>query len=164
MKQPPPYSPNHMRDRVEAVLHRTNHAIYEFANHLFQQVGGTFQQAVVLSFIHFNPGCNQKAVEKSLEVRGATVTVLLATMAAKGLIERQRNPRDARGVSLSLTPKGRKTLLRCREVFETLGEVLGKGISHDELENLTDVLQRMTDNCRQAEDLGLLTSFTENKE
>ncbi len=164
MPKPTPSSPAHMRERLEAILHRTNHAIYEFANQLFQQVGGTFQQAVVLSYIHFNPGCNQKAVEKSLEIRSATVTVLLTTMAEKGLIERQRDLRDARCLTLSLTPKGKKTLGRCREVFETLGEVLGNGVSDEELAVLRKVLGRMTENCRRAEGMGLKESFTKNRE
>ncbi len=164
MPRPPQFTPEYMRERLEAILHRTNHAIYEFANQLFLQVGGTFQQAVALSYIHFHPGCNQKAVEKSLEIRSATVTVLLTSMADKGLIERRRDPHDGRGLSLSLTPKGKKTLGRCREVFETLTEVLGNGISEEEQAVLRKVLGQMTENCRLAEGMGLKETFAEKRE
>ncbi|MCC8109971.1 MAG: MarR family transcriptional regulator [Planctomycetes bacterium] len=143
-----------VQNRVEAVLHRTDHAIYEYSNFLFNQIGSTFQQACVLAFIHFNKGCNQRAIEKALQIRSASVTVLLNTMAGKGIIDKTRNPVDGREVILSLTPKGKRVLTKCREVFDTIEEVVSRDIPPEDLDTLARILTKMADNCRQAEEMG----------
>lgn len=143
----PPPSDMHMRSRLLAILHRADHNIYLFVNELFAEIGLTFQQAVVTSFIYHNKGCNQRAIEDHIETRSASVTALLATMVSKGLVEKTRNPVDGREVALALTPKGRKTAARVQAVFEKTTQVVTRGMSEDDIDTLKRLLVTMSDNC-----------------
>lgn len=137
----------YLRDKVLAILHRAAHSILLFSNELLARVDLTFQQAVVLTFIYHNKGCNQRAVEQHIETRSASVTVLLNTMAAKGLIEKVRNPVDGRGIVLSVTGKGRRLAVRCNETFAEITEITCQGISKDDEKTLKRLLGIMVENC-----------------
>ncbi len=138
----------HMRDKLPAVIHRAHHAIYLFFNEAMAAAGLTFQQAVVITFIHFNKGCNQKAIEDHMQTRSASVTVLLNTMAAKGLIVKSRNPVDARGIVLSLTAKGQRAFAKVEATFDKSCAEVVRGISEDEIEEVKRLLRIMENNCR----------------
>lgn len=140
----------HMRDKLPAVLHRAHHAIYLYINENLAASGITFQQAVVIFFIHYHKGCNQKAVEEHIETRSASVTVLLNTMAAKGLVQKTRNPVDARGIVLSLTPKGQRAFTKIAETFNNTIKDITKGMTEEEVEELKRLLRIMENNCRNA--------------
>lgn len=140
----------HMRDKLPAVLHRAHHAIYLYINDALAASGITFQQAVVIFFVHYHKGCNQKAVEEHIETRSASVTVLLNTMASKGLIQKTRNPVDARGVVLSLTAKGQRAFTKIAETFNKTITEITKGLSEEEIEELKRMLRVMENNCRSA--------------
>lgn len=146
----PVFSDIYLRDKVLATLHRAAHAIYLFSNELLSKIDLTFQQAVVLVFIHHNKGCNQRAVEQHIETRSASVTVLLNTMAGKGLIEKVRNPVDGRGIVLSVTAKGRRLAIKCSEIFAQITEITCQGISEHDEEKLKRLLGTMVENCTRA--------------
>lgn len=139
-----------MSKKLLVVLHHTDHAVYLLGNELFSKIGLTIQQAVVLTFIYHNKGCNQKAVEDHINTRSASVTVLLNTMAGKGLIEKTRNPLDGRGIILSLTGKGRRTAGKIMAVFDEITDTITKGISDEEIETFKNLLRRMAANCVDA--------------
>jgi DNA-binding MarR family transcriptional regulator len=50
------------------------------------------------------------AVAEALHVSGAYITMETAKLVRMGLLAKRTNPRDRRGVVLSLTPKGRRTV------------------------------------------------------
>ena len=143
----PPPSDAYMRDKIGAILHRTDHALYLFANELLTRIGLTFQQAVVLAFIYHNRGCNQRAVEEHTETRSASVTVLLTTMVSKGLVLKTRSPIDGREVILSLTPKGKRAAGKVQTVLEEANSVFCQGITEEEIASFKSVLKRMAENC-----------------
>lgn len=138
---------SYLRDRTLPMLHRAAHCVYLFSNDLFGKLDLTFQQAVVLIFIHHNRGCNQRAVEQHIETRSASVTVLLNTMSAKGLILKTRNPVDGRGVILAVTSKGRRLAAKCYQVFVEVSEAAFRGMSEDDQETLKRLLRVMAENC-----------------
>lgn len=143
-------SDTHMRDKLPAVMHRAHHAIYLYINESMNAAGITFQQAVVIVFIHFNKGCNQKAVEEHIVTRSASVTALLNTMLAKGLIQKARNPVDARGVVLSLTAKGQRAYQKIAVIFDAAMKTVLDGIEPGEVEGMKRLLRIMERNCRSA--------------
>lgn len=136
-----------LRDKVLPILHRAAHSILLFSNELLARIDLTFQQAVVLTFIYHNKGCNQRAVEQHIETRSASVTVLLNTMVSKGLIEKVRNPVDGRGIVLSVTAKGRRLAVRCNETFAEITRITCQDISKKDEDVLKRLLGIMTENC-----------------
>jgi DNA-binding MarR family transcriptional regulator len=73
----------------------------------------------------------------------ATVTQMLDTLSAAGLVERSRSERDRRVVTVSLTPEGRRRRARKEaELLEKWREALSD-FDPDELEAATRVLARV---------------------
>lgn len=136
-------------DKLGVVIHRAAHAIFLYSNERVKSAGVTIQQAIALLFIHHNPGCNQKALEVQMRIRGASVTVLLNTVIEKGLIEKRRNPRDARNFCLVLTDKGKKTVGKCRSRFKEVEDAMIMGIDPDNIDNLKETLRKITANCSE---------------
>lgn len=58
-------------------------------------------------------------LSRALMVHPATVTLLVDQLETQGLIKRRPNPRDRRATLATLTPKGRRQLLRATKILET---------------------------------------------
>lgn len=145
-----PHNLLYLQDEVAFLIHSTARYGYLFANLMFASTGVTLQQAVALAFIYHNKGCNQKALEDHVQTKSASVTVLLNTMAGKGLIEKQRSAVDGREVVLLLTAKGRRTFTRCAEVFQEIGKSMQRGLSEEDLAVTKECLRKISDNCLEA--------------
>jgi DNA-binding MarR family transcriptional regulator len=70
----------------------------------------THRQIVVLSIIERNGGCNQIQIVEASGVDRATLSGIVNRLLKKGLIVRQRNRKDTRAYTLSLTGAGRRQL------------------------------------------------------
>lgn len=145
-----PHNLLYLQDELAFLIHSTARYGYLFANLMFASTGVTLQQAVALAFIYHNKGCNQKALEEHVQTKSASVTVLLNTMAGKGLIEKQRSAVDGREVVLLLTAKGRRTFTRCAEVFQEIGRTMQRGLTDEEIAVTAKCLRKISDNCLAA--------------
>lgn len=67
-----------------------------YSPHVFQAIG----------FIADTPGCRASDLTVALGLVPTTTSSLLARLSAKGLIARQKNPKDGRAVALYLTEEG----------------------------------------------------------
>ena len=66
-------------------------------------------------------------ISDHIEVSTARVAVLLKKMAAKGLIEKEHDPKDGRIVVVKLSDKGRQTADTIRDnIYQHIGEMIDK--------------------------------------
>lgn len=70
----------------------------------------------------------------ALDLGPAGISGLVDRMAAAGLVERRADEKDARAWRVFLTPKGRKSLLRAKEVAGEMNARLAQGFSDDEID------------------------------
>lgn len=64
----------------------------------------TGTEALVMRWVHHNPGASPSAVAKATALQRSNCSVALRSLVAKGMIERQTAPDDARAVRLLPTP------------------------------------------------------------
>lgn len=69
----------------------------------------------------------------ALDLGPAGISGLVDRMAASGLVERRPDPDDARGWRICLTTKGRKALVRARDVAHEANARLTEGFSTPEI-------------------------------
>ena len=67
-------------------------------------------QLWVLAHVAANPGCGVGALAQALAVHQSTASNLLRSLAARGLVARERRGADQRSVQLFATPKGQRVL------------------------------------------------------
>lgn len=63
----------------------------------------TGTEALVMRWVHHNPGASPSAVAKATALQRSNCSVALRSLVAKGMIERQIAPDDARAVRLQPT-------------------------------------------------------------
>ncbi len=89
---------------------------------------------------------NQSTLQKLVNIDGAAITRHLKQLEATGMVTKRRNPEDNRVIFVSLTDDGRERIIEYRK--ENTGFV--KQMLHDftteEVDSLSDMLQRMQDN------------------
>lgn len=83
-----------------------NHALERLSSRMDQRLGVTAQQRLLIRCVGKYPGVTAGHLAKLLHVDPGTTSAALHRLEEKGLLERQRDPRDKRRVVLLLTGKG----------------------------------------------------------
>jgi MarR family transcriptional regulator for hemolysin len=86
----------------------------------------------------------QVDIAKRLRIEGPTMTRMLDTLEADGLVERLPDPSDRRSKQLRLTPAGEKALAEIFEVADQLRERLLAGVATERLDELNALLVMLT--------------------
>jgi MarR family transcriptional regulator for hemolysin len=82
----------------------------QWYNKRTRKFGLTQRQWQVLVYINVNPGINQSALSRLLEIQPITLSRILDIMEESGLIVRKPDPNDRRAVRLHLAPGGEPAL------------------------------------------------------
>lgn len=88
-------------------LWQLNHALERVSSRMEKRLGVTAQQRLILRCVGKYPGITAGHLATLLHVDPGTVSASLGRLESKGLLERRRDARDKRRVSLGLTAKGR---------------------------------------------------------
>ena len=81
----------------------------------------------------------------------ATVSTSMARLEAAGVVSRRFDPKDRRKYYVKLTPLGKKRWDAIQKRSEELSGIMMEGISKEEQEQLTQVLDRMLSNLQTAD-------------
>lgn len=87
-------------------LRRVGHSLDVYSKRVTATTGLTLSQLVVLHALRELGPCSAGTLSKAASISGATLTMILDRLAARGLITRLRDDRDRRQVRAVLTPAG----------------------------------------------------------
>jgi MarR family transcriptional regulator, organic hydroperoxide resistance regulator len=79
-------------------------------------------------------------------VTKGTLTGIVSTLSAKGLLERSSHPTDGRLVLVGLTPKGRETIRRLFPLFNQYEAKVVSALTSKEQEQLANLLRKVLGN------------------
>ena len=91
----------------------------------------------------------QRDLEVVLNLRRATVSGVLQTMEKNGLVERVTDNFDARNKKIILNHEAKEIFEKHEKEMEKIEELVIKGISEEELEVFSTVLDKMKDNINK---------------
>lgn len=109
-------------------------------------IGVTRPQWQVLSIVHRHPGMNQGAVADLLDVDPITVCRMIDRLQEAALVERRADPADRRSWRLHLMPKADDLMGKLRPLADALQDDALDGVSAEELEALSALLDRVNAN------------------
>ena len=89
--------------------------------------------------------CEKTSLDKS------TLTGIIDRLERDGYIERRQSPSDKRSSLISLTGKEKEFEQSVKKVSYQMNRIFYKGFSDDEIIQFEDMLQRILDNCKEAE-------------
>lgn len=88
----------------------------------------------------------QKDIEKVFNIRRSTATVMLQNLELKGFITRQAVEHDARLKKIMVTKKAEQYSLRIREQIDEFHKELEQGITEEEKEEFSRILDKIQQN------------------
>lgn len=103
-------------------------------------------QPKIFDFLLDCDECMQKDIASGCQIEPASVTSALLKMEQKGYIYRRNKDGNRRSLYVTLTEKGQKTAEKVREIMEEIEKEALKGISTEELETLSVLLNKVNAN------------------
>lgn len=109
-------------------------------------LGQSSARMETMSAIAHAPRIGQQIeLAKRLGVEGATITRMLDSLEAEGLVERLADPSDRRAKHIKLTKKGQTALAEITAIAEQLRTHLLEGITPSEIDEANEFLMRLLD-------------------
>jgi len=107
-----------------------------------QSIGLTPPLFAVLNYLQANEGAIQQQIGSAMGIDPSTMVSLVDQLERAGLAKRRPHAQDRRAREVLITPKGRRTLGRARELAEKVeGDVL-QGLLPDERRQLVTLLRK----------------------
>jgi DNA-binding MarR family transcriptional regulator len=99
----------------------------------------------VLNLVDAAEGRSQQAIGAAIEVPPSRMVALVDELEQRGLVERRPDPKDRRVRALFVTAKGRRCLLKGREIAKAHEEELTRDMPAADRKRLIDLLQQIVD-------------------
>jgi DNA-binding MarR family transcriptional regulator len=125
------------------LLNRAGNRIATAFGEEVRPLGATLQMWRVLAALRERDGRRMGDLSETTSIEVSTLTRLVDTMEAKGLVARRRAADDARAVVLHVTPAGRRLTQRIVPIAERYEQVALAGFSPTEAERLKAALRRL---------------------
>ncbi len=109
------------------------------------------QQHIILLLKH-NPGLTVGQLADALDITAATASVSIKRMEKAGFVEKRADDNDARIIRLYLTQKGDSTPDRIKERLDHQEQFITKGFTEQEVNLLSDLLDRAIQNLTEQEE------------
>ncbi|MBK8259313.1 MAG: MarR family transcriptional regulator [Polyangiaceae bacterium] len=125
-------------------LWQLNHALEKVSIRMEKRLGVTAQQRFILRCVGKYPGMTAGHLASLLHLDPGTVSASLRRLESKHLLERRRDPKDNRRVSLGLTAKGRALDRPATGTVENAVERLLDVAPENELASLVKIVEQLT--------------------
>jgi DNA-binding MarR family transcriptional regulator len=145
------------KDYAMATEPSPQHDVAEFAGQLFfrlwrvshertaealETVGLTPPLFALLNLLGAREGAIQQEIGQAMGIDPSTMVSLIDQLESAGLAERRTHPKDRRAREVSITPKGRRTLVRARGLATQVEDDVLRGLSATERRRLLTLLRR----------------------
>jgi DNA-binding MarR family transcriptional regulator len=149
MARPTKVNPNSIKRTLGFLIHRSQRLMNQQLEAVFHRFGLTVLQFVTLELVREGHASVPSDIAKTLGLDTGGATRLVDQLEEKGLLERRREAKDRRLVTIALTPEGVE-LARAAEAASTeyLNGLLDVFASEDRqafLDHLTTLVRRLED-------------------
>jgi len=110
--------PPSMRDRVPFLLYRAAEQSHSLANDMLARMGLSARQVGILTLVTEREPMTQKALGDMLRIDRTTMVTLIDDLERKGLVVRQRHPRDRRAFLVQPTESGRAAKVQAVAILD----------------------------------------------
>ncbi len=131
-----------MKDKtIDYILRTTWLAVQKMYNEEAAKFDSTMATGFTLLSIDPEKGTPSTALGPKMGMEATSLSRILKTMESKGLIERKPNPKDGRGVIISLTEFGLEKRTYSRDKVLTFNETIRNNISEEKINNFYEVAE-----------------------
>ncbi len=130
---------------IDYLLRTTWQAVSRMYNEEAAKYDATMATGFALLSIDKENGTPSSAIGVRMGMEPTSLTRTLKSMEEKGLIFRQKNPDDGRGVLIYLTEFGKEKRALSKENVLLFNETIKKNIGVDQLKNFVEVSEIITE-------------------
>lgn len=127
--------------RLQIAAHRLQKAA---DRNVMEAAGITTAQAAVLAVVSQHGPAPQRLVAAELGLNESAVTAMVSRLLKLDMLDRVRDPDDARAWSLSLSANGRAALKRIEKPFRRVNARIEAELDECEIAALADALARLS--------------------
>jgi DNA-binding MarR family transcriptional regulator len=139
----PPGLPDELLDSTLFLLAKLGFAIKARAIEELESAGFTMYQYSVLAMLSEKPRETQATIADGLQLDRSQLVGILDALEERGLVERRRDPTDRRRHTVSLTPEGKRQLVRLRAIVKRIEDGFLEPLDKDSRAALHDALLRV---------------------
>lgn len=111
--------------------------------------GLTMAQFILLDAVEHAGSSGHARIAEVADVSGATLTQALSRLQERGLLARDRDPRDRRAITVELTERGKGLLDEKRTLLSARVEALFAGLEPSHRQAAADLLEELADLVEQ---------------
>jgi DNA-binding MarR family transcriptional regulator len=135
-----------MKDKtIDYVLRATWQAVARMYNEEASKYGATMATGFALLSIDKEKGTSSTALGPKMGMEATSLTRTLKSMEEKGLIIRNKNPEDGRGVIITLTSFGQEKRELSKNTVIKFNEIIKDVVSPEKLANFMEVSELIND-------------------
>ena len=116
-------------------------------------------QPRILNMLLKHGSMTQRELADACHLDVTTLSRTIDRMAGAGLLSREPHGSSRRAYAVVLTSLGREKAAEVSRGFQALDEILCRGFTPQQMEQLYELLKQMEQNLKQAEDAGELGPF-----
>jgi DNA-binding MarR family transcriptional regulator len=124
-------------------------ATWQAVSRMYYEEASKFDGSMAIGFallsIDKEEGTPSTKISSRMGMEATSLTRTLKTLEEKGLITRQKNPEDGRGVLIFLTDFGKEMRTQSKETVLKFNESIRKNISEEKLKNFIEVTEIIND-------------------
>ena len=129
-----------MKDKtIDYILRATWQAVARMYNEEAAKYGATMATGFALLSMEKDKGTPSTALGPKMGMEATSLTRTLKTMEEKGLIIREKNPFDGRGVLINLTEFGKEKREFSKNTVLKFNEAVKQNISEEQLQHFIEV-------------------------
>ncbi len=131
----------HKEESIDHHLRATWQAVSKMYNEQALKQDSTMATAFVLLNIDYEKGTPSTSLGPKMGMEATSLSRILKNMQDKGVIYRQRNPKDGRGVLIKLTEFGKEKRALAREFVLRFNNVIRNNVTPEQLNSFFEVMK-----------------------
>ncbi len=128
---------------------RTRRAWNNHVKEVAHSIGIPDSYRMIISFLHRNPGANQRNIAEFADVTTSAVNQTVKSMQEEGYLKKETDDCDKRHSKLFLTEKGELAAEKLRERLSASDEVITELVTPEKEEELIALMDKITDCIRR---------------
>ena len=137
------------RRTLMMAMARTRRAWTNHVKEVALDIGIPDSYRMVISYLHRNPGANQRNIAEFADVTTSAVNQTVKSMLEEGYLRKETDECDKRHSRLYLTEKGEEIGKKLRERLSASDEVITDLVTPEKEAELIELLDKITDCIRR---------------